>query len=262
MVHHHTRSVLDKLFVFLCHGLLPFTEQLLPEVPNPQVAHRNGSADDYDPGDPHPPRDDVHSLPGEVEQAHLEEEERAGDAPDEGVQNVEWRRQGTIHAGRCGGLVPPDPGKRPDVLHQAGDLSEDEEDKEREGAVVDEVAAGDEDEERGEVVRDEEYVPRQESKIVEQVHGEVGDAVVEDVVVEAGVGRGESPRRRGQREDGGSGGQRGGGAVEQRDEAAGAVQPLPQLPPPEDEVSHAVDGSVHGQEGRVQPPLFGRQRGQ
>uniref|UniRef100_A0A0A9CIY9 Uncharacterized protein n=1 Tax=Arundo donax TaxID=35708 RepID=A0A0A9CIY9_ARUDO len=258
---HRTWSELE-LCGFLCHRLLPFPEQLLPEVPNPQVAHRNGGADNNDPGDPHPPRDDVDSLPGDVERAHLEEEERAGDAPNERVQHVEGRRHGGVHA--CGGrgLVPPDPGERPDVLEQAGDLGEHEEDEKREGAVADEVAAGEEDEERGEVVRDEEVVPGQEGEVVEQVHGEVGDAVVEDVRLERRVGRGEGPGLRGQREDGAGGGERGGGAVEERDEAAGAVQSLPRRPPLEQSVAEAVDSGVHGEKRRVQPPLLGDQGGQ
>jgi len=126
--------------------------------------------------------------------------------------------------------------------------------------VADEVAAGEEDEERSEVVRDEEDVPGQEGEVVEQVHGEVGDAVVEDVVLEARVGRGEGAGPRGEREDGPGRGQRGGGAVEERDEAAGAVKPLPRRPPPEqEELADAVDGGVHREERRVQPPLLGGQ---
>jgi hypothetical protein len=240
--------------------LLPFPDELLPEVPNPQVADGNGGADNEDPGDPHPPRDDVDGLAGQVEGGHLEEEERAGDAPDERVERVEGRREGTVDARGGGGLVPPDPRERPDVLQQAGNLGEKEEDEERVCAVPDEVAAGEEDEERGQVVRDEEHVPGQEGEVVEQVHGEVGDAVVEDVVLEARVGRGEGPGPRGQREDGPRGGQRRGGAVEERDQAAGAVQPLPRRPPPEhEELAHAVDGGVHGEEQREQPPLLGGQ---
>lgn len=187
---------LIHLRAFLRHALLPFSEELLPEVPNPQVADRDGGADDDDPRNAHPPRDDVDGLAGQVEEAHLEEEERAGDAPDDGVDEVEGRRQRPVHPRRGGLLGAPDPGERPDVLEEAGDLGEDEEDEERVGAVADEVAAGDEHEERGDVVGDEEGVPGEEGEVVEQVHGEVGDAVVEDVVLEAGVGRGAHGRRR------------------------------------------------------------------
>lgn len=252
---------LIHLRAFLRHALLPFSEELLPEVPNPQVADRDGGADDDDPRNAHPPRDDVDGLAGQVEEAHLEEEERAGDAPDDGVDEVEGRRQRPVHPRRGGLLGAPDPGERPDVLEEAGDLGEDEEDEERVGAVADEVAAGDEHEERGDVVGDEEGVPGEEGEVVEQVHGEVGDAVVEDVVLEAGVGRGEPPRLRRQREDGARRGERGGRAVREGDEAAGAVEAERPRPPPEQgELADAVDGGVHGQEPRVQPPLLGGQR--
>jgi hypothetical protein len=243
--------------------LVPFPEELLPEVPNPQVADSNGCADNNNPRDPHPPRYDVDSLARQVEDGHLEKEERAGDAPDERVEHVEGRREGAVDTRGSGGLVPPDPGERPDVLQQAGDLGKDEEDEESVRAVADHVAAGEEDEERGEVVRDEEDVCGQKGEIVEQVHGEVGDAVVEDVVLKARVGRGEGAEPRGQREDGSRRGERGGGPVEERDEAAGAVQTLPQRPPPEhEELADAVDGGVHNEERREQPPLLGGQRRQ
>lgn len=98
---------------------------------------------------------------------------------------------------------------------------------------------------------------------MEQVHGEVGDAVVEDVVLEARVGRGEGAEPRGQREDGSRRGEGGGGPMEERDEAAGAVQTLPRRPPPEhDELADAVDGGVHNEERWEQPPLLGGQRRQ
>lgn len=243
--------------------MVSFPEQLLPEVPNPHVADRNGSADNNNPRDPHPPRDDIHSLSGQVEDGHLEEEERTRDAPDQRVEHVEGRGEGAVDTSGSRGLVPPDPGKRPDVLEQTGDLGKDEEDEQRIGAVADDVAAGEEDEERGEVVRDEEDVAGQKGEVVEQVHGEVRDAVVEDVLLEALVGRGEGAGPRGQREDSPSRGERGGGPVEERDEAAGAVQPLPQRPPPEhDELPDGVDCGVHHEERRVQPPLLGSQRRQ
>ena len=234
-----------------------------PQVPNPQVADSNGCADNNNPRDPHPPRDDVDSLARQVEDGHLEKEERAGDAPDERVEHVEGRREGAVDTRGSRGLVPPDPGERPDVLQQAGDLGKDEEDEESVRAVADHVAAGDEDEERGEVVSDEEDVSGKKGEIVEQVHGEVGDAVVEDVVLEARVGRGEGAESRGQREDGSRCRERGEGPVEERDEAAGAVQTLPRRPPPEhEELADAVDGGVHNEERREQPPLLGGQRRQ
>ena len=43
-----------------------------------------------------------------------------------------------------------------------------------------EVPARDKDEERGEVVADEEEVAGAEGEVVEEVHGEVGNAEVED----------------------------------------------------------------------------------
>lgn len=58
--------------------------------------------------------------------------------------------------------------------------------------MVDEETASDEDEERGEVVADEEEVAWEEGDVVEEVHGEVGNAEVEDCVLGFGVSRGET----------------------------------------------------------------------
>lgn len=60
------------------------------------------------------------------------------------------------------------------------------------------VSAGEEDEERGQVVADEEDVTGEEDDVVEKIGEEVGDAVIENGVLEAGVLGGEAGGRVGE----------------------------------------------------------------
>jgi len=78
-------------------------------------------------------------------------------------------------------------------LARAGDLGEDEEHEDGEGAVRYGVAAREDNEERSHVVRDEEHVARVEGHIVEQIREEVGGAEIEDQFLEGSVGRCEAP---------------------------------------------------------------------
>lgn len=78
------------------------------------------------------------------------------------------------------------------------------------------------------MVRDEEDVSGQKGEVVEQVHGKIGDVVVEDVLLKALVGRGEGAGPRGQLKDSPGHGERGEGPVEERSEGVGqAVEPPP-----------------------------------
>lgn len=85
--------------------------------------------------------------------------------------------------------------------------------------MVDDVAARHEDEQGGQVVADEEHVARVEDEVVDEVHQEVRNAVIEHGVMGIGVDRGEATVWVG--ENGAVGEEGGGGAVGQGDEAAG-----------------------------------------
>lgn len=112
------------------------------------------------------------------------------------------------------------------------------------GAVGNHVAAGEEDEEGHEVVDDEEDIAGEEDEVVDEVDEEVGDAELEDRVVEGrvrgGVG-GAVPRR-----GGATGGDRSGNscrsAVGEGGEAAGGEGAAPRAPAAEEEeVAEEVD---------------------
>lgn len=55
--------------------------------------------------------------------------------------------------------------------------------------MLSEVPAGDEDEERGEVVGDKEIFAGDKDYVMEEIDGEIADAEVEHPVLETGVGR-------------------------------------------------------------------------
>lgn len=144
-------------------------------------------------------------------------------------------------------LVLSCPSESPRVLTRAGDLSEDEEDEDRKGAVRDGVAAREDHEEGRHVVRDEEHVFRVEKNIVEQICEEVGGAVVEDEFLEGGVGGSEAAVAIG--EEGGEAEDCGGGAVKERDQAAGEFgSDLGGLFAENKEVSDQVYGEEHNEE--------------
>lgn len=63
------------------------------------------------------------------------------------------------------------------------------------------VAAGADDEERGQVVSDEQNVAGEEDDVVNEIHYEVGDAIIENQLLKRGVEASEAAIRVG--EDGG-----------------------------------------------------------
>ncbi|RXH89291.1 hypothetical protein DVH24_031648 [Malus domestica] len=202
-----------KLFLFQFAG--PGSKQFHPEIGNPQNADRNGGHHHHNPRNPNPPRNQSVGGAADVKRPHPVHEIRSHKATDNRIQNVKWRRQKIIHFSCKLQVASPGVGERPDVLAEAGDLGEDQEGENGECAVGGDVAAGEEDEERGEVVADEEDVAGEEDEVVEEIGEEVGDAVVEDGVLEKGVGGGESGGGVG--EDGVSGEEYGGGAVGEGD---------------------------------------------
>ena len=144
-------------------------------------------------------------------------------------------------------LVLSCPSESPRVLTRAGDLSEDEEDEDRKGAVRDGVAAREDHEEGRHVVRDEEHVFRVEKNIVEQICEEVGGAVVEDEFLEACVGGGEALAAVG--ENCGGAQYCGGGDEEEWDQTAGEFgSDLEGLFAENKEVSDQVYGEEHQEE--------------
>lgn len=221
-------------------------------IDDPQYAHRNGSSDHKDPGERDPPRHDVPGLAAYVKYAHLVEEQRPQKAPRHRVEREEWRRQEVIHSGSSIGLGLLYLGERPYILAETGDLREHEQDQKGEGSVEDEVAAGDEHEQRGQVVRNEEVVPWVEDDVVEEVDREVGDAVVENNGLEVGVRGFECPStRRGHDRRHGHDGR--GRAVNERDEAARRLRPMFWVPVPEyHEIPKGVYEAVRGEERPVE----------
>lgn len=109
------------------------------------------------------------------------------------------------------------------------------------------IPAGEEDEESGQVVADEEKIPGVEHDVMQEIGQEVGDAVLEDGVLGPGVGGREAAGRVGEEGEGGEGD--GGGAVGEGDQAAGGLGPGHGAPPAEHGgVPGEVDGEEHGQE--------------
>lgn len=102
------------------------------------------------------------------------------------------------------------------------------------------VAAGDEHEEGGQVVANEEDVAGEEDEVVTEVHQEVRNAVIEDQILKLRVDRSEPTLRIG--EEGVGSEENGGSAMEEGNEATGSFLSDLGAPVPEnDEVTHEVD---------------------
>jgi hypothetical protein len=236
-------------------AFLPLPEVCQPQVAHPQDAHRYPGADHHRPRRPRPRRHAAASAVGLVEEPHHPHEPRRAERGPRGrVRRVERRRQRGVHPGGQRRVEAPHARQRPHVLRGAGGLREHLERQQRARAGPRGVAAGGQDVERGEVVRDEEGLAGEEEEVVRQVHGEVGRAEVEDQVVGGRVGR---RQERWEAAAGGAmagqhgaeGEQRRGGAVEERGEAAGGLGAVPRSPAAEDdEEADEVDGREHRQE--------------
>lgn len=153
--------------------------------PNPQTNHTN-------PRNPTPPRNHTIRIQTHEKRSNLEGEKGPKNPSHNGVVPVEVGRQPLVDGGRRAGIQPPVPGQAPRVLARRRGLGQCEDADDRGGAVAERVAARGEHVERGEVVGDEEDVAGDEEEVVEEVDGEVGDAVVEDCALQDGVRRREA----------------------------------------------------------------------
>lgn len=245
--------LLAALFSFV------FSEEFQPQVAHPEHAHHDPGADHHRPRRPRPRRQRLAAgaaaaVRRVVEPHHPHEPRRPEHRPHGGVRGVERERQPRVRRGRRGRAGAPHAGERPQVLREAGGLGEHLHDEQRAGAAARRAAAGGEHVERGEVVRHEEALAREEDEVVRQVDGEVGRAEVEGELVGARVGRREvagdadaAAARVGQH--GAERERRRRRAVEQRREAARRLRPLRAAPPPEhDEVPDEVYSREHRQE--------------
>ena len=201
------KLIISKFLFILCYFLFQFShsfsKKLDPKIENPQNTNRNSHNNNNNPRHPNPHWDHTAGLTTHVEHTHFVHQTRPQHTPHYRIQCIKGRGQETVQFRGENDVVPPRPGQRPRVLARAGQLCEDEQREYGARAVGHEVPARDEDEERGEVVADEEEVARAEGEVVEEVHGEVGNAEVEDWVLGLGVRGGEAAVRVG--EYGGSG---------------------------------------------------------
>lgn len=130
--------------------------------------------------------------PTQIETNHLIHKNRSSHSSNHRVKRIKRRGQDFIHFRGDFQISPPSAGERPRVLAKAGDLREDEKDQDCVSPVGDQVPAGHEDEESGQVMSNEEQVTGVKDEVVDEVHGEVGDAVIEDGVLGIGVEGGEA----------------------------------------------------------------------
>lgn len=129
----------------------------------------------------------------------------------------------------------------PEVLAGAGHLRQDQQPKERGGAVADGVPAGQQSVEGGYVVENEEEIPRKEEDVVEEVDEEVRGAEFEGHVVWIGVRWSESGRRVGDRENRHENRR---SSMEEGDETAGGLRAVGRTPVAEEgEEAEEVDGA-------------------
>ena len=187
--------------------------------------------------------------PTQIETNHLIHKNWSTQSSNHRVKRIKRRGQEIIHFGGDIQISPPSAGERPRVLAKTGGLRENEKDQYCVSPVGDQVPAGHEDEESGQVMSNEEQVAGVKDEVVDEVHGEVGDAVIEGGVLGIGVGGGEAAAGIG--EDGERGKEDGGGAVEKRDEATGGFGAELGGPAAEDgEVGGEVGGEKRCEEER------------
>ncbi|KAG0464189.1 hypothetical protein HPP92_020258 [Vanilla planifolia] len=177
----------SQLFHLLPTDPLTLLEKLQPQVRDPDDAHQYSPANHHNPRNRNRPRNHIIGHSTQVEKAHLQEEQRPEYYPHYGIESVKWRRQKPINFRCHSRLVSPESGKCPDVLAGARDLSEHQKDNNGKSPVENEVPAGDENEESGKVVGDEEDVAGKEDEVVQEINGEIRDAEVEGDVVGSGV---------------------------------------------------------------------------
>lgn len=137
---------------------------------NPQYTSRNSRHNYNNPRNPHPLWYRTLRCTTPIKHTHLVHEIRSHKAPNNRIQSIErWRQETVQFSGECN-VVLPGTSKRPRVLARAGYLGENEEHQYGIGAVVDQVPAREGDEERRQVVSDEEDVIWEEDDVVDKVH--------------------------------------------------------------------------------------------